>query len=59
MDVFIGSITTIKQAFWSVDLSGSELRLLAGPLVLDQDAWFGVYGYVDWNDRIGIHPAVP
>jgi Tol biopolymer transport system component len=47
-----------QASVWSVDLSGSEPQLLAGPFVLDQDHWFGVYGYFDWNDRIAIYPAL-
>jgi hypothetical protein len=43
-----------QGSLWTIDLSGGEPRLLAGPVVLDHDGWFGYYGRVNWSDWVAI-----
>jgi Tol biopolymer transport system component len=43
-----------QASVWTIDSSGGEPRLAAGPLTLHEDGWFGYYGHVNWSDRIAI-----
>jgi hypothetical protein len=37
---------------------GGELKRFAGPITLDEKGWFGTYGYVNWNDYVGIYRSM-
>jgi hypothetical protein len=42
----------------SIEAAGEGLKRFAGPITLDEEGWFGVYGYVDWNDYVDIYRSM-
>ena len=43
-----------QASLWTLDSSGGEPRLLAGPMLLREDGWFGYYGHVHWSEAIAV-----
>lgn len=44
-----------QASLWSIPASGGEPKLPLDRFDLDSDeGWFGVYGYIEWSDRIAM-----